>query len=419
MENRLNKIMLRASLIFTFIMPAVLLNSMGIVILNLVNHMNVSKSAASWLEAFQGGSIIVGAFLFASFIPSIGYKKSMIAGIILEIIACLLMWLMPSYSMSIIYYILCGLGFALVKTTIFALVGLITDNPSQHASNISLLEGFFMISVLSGFWIYGFFMERYSWTTTFLFLGLVCVLNLIVVMFTYIDESEVKVQSSSGSKSNQILKDIKSLIRLLWMPIVWLFVITAFFYVFIEQGINNWLPTFKSEVLCIDPALSVKVASLFAGGLAVGRLAGAYIVRKIKWIYVLMGGLVIAFILLVATIYFSKAVTLSGQTASTWSEVPYVAYLVPLVGFCIAPIYPTVCSLVLSSQPKRRQSSMAGLILFFSALGGTLGSNIIGRLFGIFGGLTAIKVPLVPMVIIFIVLIPFYKVVTKIQKRKK
>jgi MFS transporter, FHS family, glucose/mannose:H+ symporter len=418
MENRLNRVMIRITLIFTFVMPAVLLNSMGIVILNLVNHMGVSKTAASWLEAFQGGSIIVGAFVFASFIPSIGYKKSMIIGIIFEIAACLLMWLMPSYAMAIVYYILCGLGFALVKTTIFALVGLITDSPSQHASNISLLEGFFMISVLSGFWIYGFFMDNYTWTTTFIFLGFLCVLNLIIVLLTFIDDSEVKTTGSSGKKSTQIIKDIKSLIRLLWMPLVWLFVIVAFFYVFIEQGVNNWLPTFKTEVLCIDPALSVKVASLFAGGLAVGRLLGSYIVRKISWLYVLMGGLVIAFILLVSTIYFSQQVTLTGQVAKTWSEVPYVAYLIPLVGVCIAPIYPTVCSLVLSSQPKRRQSSMAGLILFFSALGGTLGSNIIGRLFGIFGGLTAIKVPLVPMVIIFIVLIPFYKVVTKIQKRK-
>ena len=107
MENRLNRVMIRITLIFTFVMPAVLLNSMGIVILNLVNHMGVSKTAASWLEAFQGGSIIVGAFVFASFIPSIGYKKSMIIGIIFEIAACLLMWLMPSYTMSILYYILC------------------------------------------------------------------------------------------------------------------------------------------------------------------------------------------------------------------------------------------------------------------------------------------------------------------------
>ena len=418
MENRLNRVMLRITLIFTFVMPAVLLNSMGIVILNLVNHMGVSKTAASWLEAFQGGSIIVGAFVFASFIPSIGYKKSMVIGIIFEIVACLLMWLMPSYAMAIVYYILCGLGFALIKTTIFALVGLITDSPSQHASNISLLEGFFMISVLSGFWVYGFFMDNYTWTTTFIFLGLVCVLNLIIVLLTFIDDSEVKTKGSSGKKSTQMIKDMKSMIRLLWMPLVWLFVIVAFFYVFIEQGVNNWLPTFKTEVLCIDPALSVKVASLFAGGLAVGRLLGSYIVRKINWLYVLMGGLVIAFILLVCTIYFSQQITLTGQVAKTWSEVPYVAYLIPLVGVCIAPIYPTICSLVLSSQPKRRQSSMAGLILFFSALGGTLGSNIIGRLFGIFGGLTAIKVPLVPMVIIFIVLIPFYRVVTKIQKRK-
>ncbi len=409
-------VMLRITLIFSFIVPAVLLNSMGVIILNLTTIHKVSKSACGWLEAYQGGAVIVGAFVLASFIPSFGYKKSLLVGSILEAIGCFLMWKFASYGMTIVYFIFCGVGFAIMKTTVFALVGLIAKTPEKHASNISVLEGFFMITVLSGFWIYGFFMDNYFWTTTFLFLGVVCIINFFVILVTYIDESEVHSGSSEGEKS-QVWDDMKNMLKLLYTPIIIIFVVIAFFYVFIEQGMNNWLPTFKTEILNIDPALSVRVASLFAGGLAAGRLVGAYIIKKVKWLYVLLGGLALAFILLAATIYFSQKVNLYGSVAHTWREVPYVAYLVPLIGFCIAPVYPTVCSLVLSSHPTRMQSSIAGLILFFSALGGTIGSNIIGRLFNLFGGLTAIKVPLIPIVIISLILIPYYFIVKKVQKK--
>jgi fucose permease len=59
----------------------------------------------------------------------------------------------------------------------------------------------------------------------------------------------------------------------------------------------------------------------------------------------------------------------------------------PLMGFAftlglfIAPIYPPLNSVVLSALPNKLHSSMTGLIVVFSALGGTLGSRVIGYLF--------------------------------------
>jgi len=50
---------------------------------------------------------------------------------------------------------------------------------------------------------------------------------------------------------------------------------------------------------------------------------------------------------------------------------------------------------------------MAGVILLFSALGGTIGSRIVGTLFDQFGGLTAIKAPLIPIIVLVVLLIPY------------
>ena len=58
-----------------------------------------------------------------------------------------------------------------------------------------------------------------------------------------------------------------------------------------------------------------------------------------------------------------------------------MGFAFPLVGLFIAPIYPLLNSVVLSALPNKLHSSMTGLIVVFSALGGTLGSRVIGYLF--------------------------------------
>ena len=67
-----------------------------------------------------------------------------------------------------------------------------------------------------------------------------------------------------------------------------------------------------------------------------------------------------------------------------------------MIGFFMAPIYPTLCLSVLSSQPENLQSAMAGLIIIFSALGGTIGFRVISKIFVHFEGVIALLVLLIP-----------------------
>ena len=76
----------------------------------------------------------------------------------------------------------------------------------------------------------------------------------------------------------------------------------------------------------------------------------------------------------------------------------------PLIGICIAPIYPAINSVILSALPKRQHAPMAGLIVVFSALGGTTGSIITGTLFEHFGGKTAFYCSLIPISVIVVAL---------------
>ena len=70
---------------------------------------------------------------------------------------------------------------------------------------------------------------------------------------------------------------------------------------------------------------------------------------------------------------------------------------------------------MLSSLPKNQHSSMTGLLVIFSALGGTTGSLITGYVFGNFSGHFAFYLTLVPISIVLITLFFFKKAVEEGQ----
>ena len=87
-----------------------------------------------------------------------------------------------------------------------------------------------------------------------------------------------------------------------------------------------------------------------------------------------------------------------------WFDAPAAAYLFPLLGVFLAPIYPTLCSVALSALPRHRHAAMMGLIVIFSALGGTLGSFITGLLFQRLPGALAFYFTLIPIAMIAVAL---------------
>lgn len=95
---------------------------------------------------------------------------------------------------------------------------------------------------------------------------------------------------------------------------------------------------------------------------------------------------------------------LSEQTDNL-SEVPIIGYAFPLVGLFVAPIYPLLNSAVLSALPRRLHSPMTGLIIVFSALGGTLGSRAMGYLFAGLGPQEGFYYTLIPISALFIALL--------------
>lgn len=403
---------IKTSLFLNYFVFAILLNSVGTVILQVQNNYGITQGSASILEAFKDLSIAIASFLVASYISRIGYKRSMLLALAFVIIACLLMPFIGGFAMTKLLFAITGVSFALIKVSVYATIGLVTSNKKDHASFMNFIESFFMIGILTGYFIFSAFVDNSdpastSWLHVYYLLAGISVLAFILLVSAPLDESSVK-----NKETKSFVKDFTDMIKLSIRPLVLIFIISAFIYVLIEQSIMSWLPTFNSQVLHLSTTLSIQMASILAASTALGRFIAGIILRKIHWLKVLIGCLLIAAILILLVIPLASKIQIGS--IDNWLDAPMVAYIFPLIGLLLAPVYPAINSVILSSLPLRQHGPMSGLIVIFSALGGTTGSIITGHIFESYGGQTAFYFSLIPIALLIISLFFFNRLQKKI-----
>ena len=380
-----------------YFMFAIMLNSVGTVILQSINSFGVSKPDASTLEGFKDLSIALVSFFVASFIPRMGYKISMLLGLLLAAGACLVTPIWGDFIAIKLLFACIGTSFALVKVSVYSLVGQLTHDTRSHSSLLNTIEGIFMLGVLSGYWIFSAYIDpdaptSLDWLNVYYPLAAVLFITACIVLFSPIQKTSVAPQP------NGVIQEFVDMLKLAYKPLVLVFVLSVFLYVLIEQGIGTWLPTFNSEVLHLPVDLSVQITSIFAAMIAIGRLMAGQILKFVNWYLFL--NICIAMMAILMMLSLPLADGIDATTITGIFSAPIAAYLLPVAGLMMAPIYPIINSVMLSSLEKAKHAQMTGLIVVFSALGGTTGSIITGLVFDTFGGKNAFYLSLLPMALL-------------------
>ena len=109
---------IRLSIYINYFVFAILLNSVGIVILKSQKVYGVDEVQASTLELFKDLPIALVSFLIASFLPRIGHKNAMLAALVLVTFACLSMYFGNSFWSAKILFAAVGVSFALIKVSV-------------------------------------------------------------------------------------------------------------------------------------------------------------------------------------------------------------------------------------------------------------------------------------------------------------
>ena len=383
---------IKLAIILTYMLFGALLNSVGAVNLLVVQTLGVARADAALLDAWKDLPIAITSFLVASLLPRLGLKKSMLLAVAAVGVTCALMPTLSAFWAIKLLFCTLGAGFALVKVSAYSMIGLVTHDKAGHARFTNLLEGLFMVGVLGGFLLFSNAARAQGtgWLQVYPVLAGIAAAAFVLLLVSPLDEGPIQ------SPNTTLRQDLLAMAPLLKMGLIAVFLLSAFLYVLIEQGISTWLPSFNNEVLHLPTAMSVGLAVIMPATTALGRLTSAAVIGRLGWFAVVMACLVGIAALILITLPLSRNVAPLGADAG-WLNAPPAAYLLPLTGLLLAPIYPAINSAMLSALPQRQHAAMTGLIVVFSALGGTLGSFITGRLFVAFDGATAFALLLVPV----------------------
>src|SRR4030095_7629929 len=389
----------RISLLLNFFVFAILLNTVGIVISQVIVDYQTSRITAGSLEAYKDLSIVIVSFFLASYVSQFGYKRSMIVGLLAVTLASVLVAAVHGFWVAPVLYAVVGSSFALMKISVYSTVGLITSDQKEHAGLMNTLEGTFQVGSLTGPLLFSFMIGWSHWNNTYWLIASLSALALVLLLVTDVEESAVHQEAN---RSNFF-----AMFRLIKYPMIWVFVICAFLYVMIEQSFGTWLPTFNREIFSLSQAQSASFLSIYAGSIALSRFLTASLLKRFSWLLILVAYLAGALILTLFVL--SPTRNPVTTTYANWYQAPTLAFVFSLVGFFLGPIYPTICSIVLSKLEKIHHSYMTGLLIIFSALGGTSGSLIIGIVSQRLNVHNAFLFPVVPITLLALMLIPYRK----------
>ena len=399
---------IKLSLFINYFVFAILLNSVGAVILQVQRNFDVSKADASILEGFKDIPIAIISFLVASFLPKLGIKRGMMIALGVMATIC---FIMPNVADEFWYFKLLftvvGLSFGVIKIAIYSIIGLVTNSTKEHSSLMGWVEGFFMVGVLVGNVFISLFIDDANpksteWLNMYWYLGIMCLGALALLAVSKLDESEAK------KENNALSEDFVAMLKLVIRPLVLVFVLSAFLFVLIEQSFQTWMPTFYEDIIKVPASMSIQAGAVLAGAFAIGRILAGFVLKKVHWLPFTLVCIAFLAACVLINIPLTKNLTIDTNTVN-WFNAPLVVYIFPIMGLFLAPIYPTINSVILSALPKFLHSSMSGLIVVFSALGGTTGSIITGHVFEAFDGRTAFYLSLIPMALLGVALIMLYK----------
>ena len=406
MVNRgtLGDLPIKLALLLVYMVFAILLNSVGTVIQQSINSLGATARMAAYLDSFKDLPVAIVSFLAAAMLPRLGYRRGMITALAAVGAMCVAAPLVPSFWTMKLLFAIVGAAFAIAKVSVYSTIGLLTSDQKSHGSLTTLIEAMFQIGVFAGAWLFSAFIDNenpqsLAWFKVYWILAGIIAVIILLLAVSKLDESAARSDRDSAAE------DFVAMLKLVPRRLVLVFVAAAFTYVLIEQGISTWLPTFNNKVMHLPAAMSVQAASIFFGSLAVGRLLASALLRRLGWFLLLMLCLVAMGGLVALSLPLAEGLAIDSST--TWFNAPFAAFLFPLIGLFMGPIYPVVCSTLLSSLPKSDHAPMMGLIVVFSALGGTTGSFVTGRVFAAFDGALAFYLLLVPMALLSLFLFLF------------
>ena len=347
----------------TFLIFSMVLNCMGLVILQLSEAISYEK--LGFLESFKDLPIAFISLFAVNFISKTGTKKALITALIIVGACSCLLPFIEDFWFYKVWFAIIGTCFAIGKICVFGIIRNNISDEKSLAKTMNSVEASFMIGIFVVNMGFGWLISsQYSEYWKFGFLSIAVLSAVTIFLFSRLTISEAKKTETKG-----IISELAGFIN----PATIAFLGVIFFIVFVEQGFNSWLPSFYKNHLKIDSFFSLQATSFLALFSYAGRTVTANIIQRfsLSKYYLLCIGLIMAVLTLIVGIQYFGSEN-SG----------ILVFLFPVIGLFLSPLYPVVNSKMIAQIDKEKINLFTSLIVIFSSLGRSVSSIIMSVLFG-------------------------------------
>lgn len=255
----------------------------------LKNVYSLSHFEANIVQFAFFGAYFVGAFIFFLFalkgkdpITKIGYKNTLIIGLIIAAIACFLFAMTAKNNLPFTTFLLTlfllGIGLTFLQIAANPFVSIIGDRQTA-SSRLNLTQAFNSLGTtlgpaLGGYFVFNYFAKNTIGTDAVFvpYLFLACLL-IAVTVFIYMSkitytEQEEELETAKTSIFNK--------------PYVLLGALGIFFYVGAEVSIGSNFVSYMKEMLEKPESVASAFLSYYWGGAMIGRFLGAISLSNAK-----------------------------------------------------------------------------------------------------------------------------------------
>ncbi|WBV53014.1 MFS transporter [Chryseobacterium gambrini] len=348
----------------TFLIFSMVLNCMGIVILQL-SEAKITYDKLGFLESFKDLPIAFISLFAVNFISKTGTKKSLILALTIVGICSLILPFVEVFWFYKVWFAIIGACFAIGKICVFGIIRNNISDEKSLAKTMNSVEASFMIGIFVvniGFgWVIS---SQFSEFWKFGFLSISVLSAITIFLF-----SKLPVSEPEKMKNENIFKEVAGVAN----PLIIIFLGVVFSIVFIEQSFNSWLPSFYKNHLKVNSFFALQASSFLALFSYIGRTVTANVIQRFslpKYYILCLSSIVIVLLIII------------GIQFSGMDDSKILLFLFPVIGLFLSPLYPVINSKMIATIDKSKANVFTSLIVIFSSLGSSVSSIIMSVLFG-------------------------------------
>lgn len=346
-----------------FFMFAMTSDAVGVIIPELISEYNLTMTQASAFHYAPMIWIAISGLCLGFLADKIGHKPTIIIGFLLFSVACFGFAVGNTFTLFVGLLSMIGLAIGLFKTAALALLGDLTPSSKAHTKTMNTVEGFFAVGAIVGPAIVSYMLVAgVSWKYLYLLAGAMCVLLCLATFKVSFPVKTVK-KSNEQASFKQTLAMLKDKHALGFSAAIALYVAT-------EVAIYVWMPTLLKTYQGDWTLLATYALTIFFVLRAVGRFMAVWLLNLFSWQSVMLALSSAIFLCYLATYLFG---------------VDAAVFTLPLSGLFMSMIYPTLNSKGISCFEKHQHGSVAGVILFFTALSAAVAPLLMGIVSDHFG----------------------------------